>query len=208
MGAVLLEQDHRQQAGTDPAARDDVEGSRRLGDRLAIPAGELLAHGLAHKPAARDDIEGFGDDLADLGQPAPAAAAARRRRRNHDPLARQMCWQRSPAGLLADMPADGRADIRRAGVDRRLGRGLLELGQLELELVDEPSAPLAGLAEPLASRLGQQQLQALDLECGGGDQGLGLLPGVPLGQDHRVRGGEIGGQGCGHVPHALDASTS
>ena len=31
---------------------------------------------------------------------------------------------------------------------------------------------------------------------------------IALGQDHRVRRGEIGGQGCGLVPHVLDASTS
>ena len=52
MHAVLLEQDHRQQAGADPAARDDVEGCRRLGDRLAIAAGELLAHGLLARTSA------------------------------------------------------------------------------------------------------------------------------------------------------------
>jgi hypothetical protein len=46
-----------------------------------------------------------------------------------------------------------------------------------------------------------------NLEFGGGDQGLGLVAGAALGQDHRVRRGKIDGQGCG-VPHALDASTS
>ena len=84
-----------------------------------------------------------------------------------------------------------------------LGRGFLELGQLELELVDEPLAPLAGLPELLAPGFGEEQLQALDLQGGGGDHGLGLAPGAALGQDHRVRGGEIGRQGdrlVGHGP--------
>jgi hypothetical protein len=64
--AVLLEEDHRQQAGADPAARDDVEGCRRLADPLAVPAAELLAHGLPDEPAARDDIERLGHRLTDL----------------------------------------------------------------------------------------------------------------------------------------------
>ena len=131
-------------------------------------------------------------------------------RRDDDPLARQMLRQRPAGGLLPDMRRHDRAGLRLGGLDRRLvlGRGLLELGQLQLELVDEPLAPLAGLPELLAPGLGQQQLQALDLEPGGGDQGLGLVPGAALGQDHRVRRGEVGGQGCGLVPHGPDASTS
>ena len=93
------------------------------------------------------------------------------------------------------MRTDDRARLR-LGFGRHLvlGRGLLELGQLELELVDEPSAPLAGLTELLAPRLGQQQLQALDLEVGGGDQRLGLVPGAAFSQDHRVRRGKVGGE--------------
>ena len=35
--AVLLEEDHRQEAGADPAARDDVEGCRRLADPSRSP---------------------------------------------------------------------------------------------------------------------------------------------------------------------------
>jgi hypothetical protein len=210
MGAVLLEQDHGEQAGSNPPARNDVEGSRRLGDRLAVAAGELLAHGLPHEPAARDHVEGLGDHLADLGQPTAAAATAGRGRRDHKPLPRQMLRQRAPGGPLPDMRRHDRARFRLGGFGGRLvlGRGLLELGQLQLELVDEPSAPLARLPELLASGFGQQQLQVRDLEFGSGDQGLGLVAGAALGQDHRVRRGEIGGEWCGRVPHALDASTS
>ncbi len=82
-------------------------------------------------------------------------------RRNHDPLARQMLRQRPASGLLPDMRRHDRAGFRLGGLGRRLvlGRGLLELGQLELELVDEPLAALAGLPELLAPGLGQQQLR-------------------------------------------------
>jgi hypothetical protein len=52
--AVLLEQDHGEQAGTRPAARRRVEGRRRLADRLAAPTGELLAHVLHDLLLARD----------------------------------------------------------------------------------------------------------------------------------------------------------
>jgi hypothetical protein len=63
---ILLEEDHGQKAGADPPARDDVEGCWRLADPLAIPAAELLAHGLPDEPAARDHIERLGHRLADL----------------------------------------------------------------------------------------------------------------------------------------------
>lgn len=81
VAALLLEQDHGQQAGADPAARYHVEGGRRLADRLAVAAAALLAHHLLHEPLARDHVEGLGDRLADLRQPAPTAAGAGGRRR-------------------------------------------------------------------------------------------------------------------------------
>ena len=43
MLAELLEQDHGQQARAGPAARGGMERRRRLGDLLAVAAGELLA---------------------------------------------------------------------------------------------------------------------------------------------------------------------
>ena len=42
MRAELLEQQHRQEAGAKEPAGRDMERRRRLGDLLAIPAGELL----------------------------------------------------------------------------------------------------------------------------------------------------------------------
>jgi hypothetical protein len=44
--AKLLEQDHGQQLRPGKATRRHVERCRRLGDRLAIPARELLSHRL------------------------------------------------------------------------------------------------------------------------------------------------------------------
>jgi hypothetical protein len=200
MAAVLLEQDHRQQAGADPGPRNDVEGRRWLGEPLAISAGELLAHGLPHEPAPRHDVEGLGHDLAQLGEPMAAAAVAGRGRWDDDALARQMSRQRAARRLLPDMGCDDRAG---GGFCGRLvlGSGFLELGQLELELVNEPFAPLAGLAELLAPGFGKQQLEPLNLQRGGRDQSFGLLPGGALSQDHCVRRGEVAWQGCRLVAH-------
>lgn len=52
MLAELLEQGHGQQVGPGEAARRHVERRRRLGDRLAAPARELLAHRLNYLPLA------------------------------------------------------------------------------------------------------------------------------------------------------------
>src|SRR4051812_30406008 len=72
--AVLLEQEHRQQTGADPSARDDVMGCRWLADPLAVAAGELPAHGPPHERAPRDHVERLGDHLADHGEPVAATA--------------------------------------------------------------------------------------------------------------------------------------
>ena len=77
---VFLDQHHRQQARAGKAPGDRTEGSRRLRDRLARPAAELLPHMLGHEPLPRDHVERLGDILADLGELAAATARARGRR--------------------------------------------------------------------------------------------------------------------------------
>ncbi len=66
MVGVLLDQHHRQQARPGEAPGDRMEGGRRLRDRLAMPAAELLPHMLGHEPLPRHDIERLGHILADL----------------------------------------------------------------------------------------------------------------------------------------------
>ena len=90
-----------------------------------------------------------------------------------------------------------------------LGHGLLEFGELELELLDQPAAALAGRPKPLAAGLGQQQLEALDLEPGAGHHGFGvvrtvfgLAARIALGQDHGMRSGEIWRQRSGAGRHS------
>jgi hypothetical protein len=92
MIGVFFDQDHRQQARPGKAASDHVERRRRLRDRLARPAAELLAHVLGDEPLPRDNVERLGDLLADLRELGAAAAGARCRCRMND--------TRSPIGSI------------------------------------------------------------------------------------------------------------
>ena len=90
----LLEEDRRQQVRSGPAPRRGMEGRRRLADLLAVPAGELLAHGLDHLPLAWHHLQRLGDVLAHLHDARRAAAAAGGRRLDHHALAREMFGER------------------------------------------------------------------------------------------------------------------
>jgi hypothetical protein len=78
MQQELVDQYHRQQARPGKATRDRMRGRRRLGDRLAIPAGELFADMLDNLPTPRLAFQGFRDDLAKLVQQQRSAEAGRR----------------------------------------------------------------------------------------------------------------------------------
>src|SRR5205814_9468001 len=95
MQQELVDQHHRQQAWPGKTTRDRMRRRRRLGDRLAIPAGELLADVFDNLPAPRLAFQGFRDHLAELVQPLAAALAARARRGFDDAFDRQVVWQRT-----------------------------------------------------------------------------------------------------------------
>jgi hypothetical protein len=101
MLSELLEQDHGQQVGPRKTAGRDMEGRRRLGDRLAVSARVLLAHRLDHLPLTGNHLQRLGDVLAQLGQLLRPAAGAALRRRDHDALARQMVGEWLAGGPLA-----------------------------------------------------------------------------------------------------------
>ena len=66
-----------EQLGACAPARDWMRWGRRLRDRLAGPAGELLPHVLDHFPLARDELQRLGHILTDLAQrSAPTAGEA------------------------------------------------------------------------------------------------------------------------------------
>ena len=89
MLAVLGRQDQGEQMRAGTAAGDRVRGSRRLADRLAAAAGDLLPHMLDHLPAARHAFQGLGDILAELAAGA-ATLGTGAGRGVEDPLARQV----------------------------------------------------------------------------------------------------------------------
>lgn len=128
--AVLGEQDMGQQLGPCTPARNRMRGSRRLGDRFAGPADELLAHVLDHLPLARNELQRLGHVLANLAQSAVAAAWAGGRHWIDNALPRQMLRQR-PAGWLAALERWHRnllgCHLRRGLSLRRV---LLQIGEL------------------------------------------------------------------------------
>ncbi len=126
----LLEQDHGEQAGPGPAARDHMERCRRLADGLTVTARELLTHVLDHLPLTGNDLQRLGDVLAELGEARTAAAGAGRRSGHDDPLPGQVLRKWLARGPLA----------REGGNVRGPGRGHLGgeliLGGRSLQLLE------------------------------------------------------------------------
>src|SRR5882724_165503 len=136
---VLLEQDHRQQAGAGPTPGNYMERRRSLADLLAGTAGELLADMLDHLPLPRDDLQRLGDVLAQLAQPRAATAKANSRARLDHPLTRQMFGEglarRTLAGERHDIGGLGHGPL---GGDLVLGGRTLELLERQLHLIEQP----------------------------------------------------------------------
>src|SRR5439155_1233188 len=108
--AELGVEDHRQQARSGACPRNRMEWRRRLGDLLARPAAELLAHGLDHLPLARHYLQGLGNVLAELGQLAAADRAGAGRRDARSVAAKASSRRRlnqipTPASRLAMLPS-------------------------------------------------------------------------------------------------------
>jgi hypothetical protein len=172
--AELLEEDCRQQVRASPAPRRRVERRRGLADPLAVPAGELLPHGLHHLPAARDHLQRLGDILAELHDPARAAGLAAGRRRDDHALARQM-RREGLAHRAPTLPGGRRRDRRpeRLGGEIVLGRVGLELLELQLQLVEQPRLALG-------PRPVEGAPQLLDLDPERRDHRLGVREYRPL----------------------------
>ena len=198
MVAKLADQDHGEQARAGEAARDRVRRRRRLGDALAIPAGELLAHMLDDLPAPRLAFERLRHRLAELAQPVAAALAADAGGGLDDALDRQIVGKLAGSALRAPPRRLGGLRRRDLGLGLLLGLRLLQILDRQFELLDEELAALRRLAEMLAPRLGELKLQPLDLKRA--DLGfalrlaqrrlfLGQL--LALGEDHRVRARQV-----------------
>ena len=82
-----------------------------------------------------------------------------------------------------------------------LGLGLLKILDGQLKLLDQQPAAFRGLPELLAPCLGQHQLQPLDFQPADGDFALRQCQLLALRQDHRMRGGKVGGKRIGGRRH-------
>jgi len=192
--AVLGEQDMGQQLRPGTSARNGMRGSRRLGDRFAGPADELLAHVLDHLPLTRNELQHLGHILAELAQPAITATGTGGRHRIDNALPRQMLRQR-PAGRLAALER-GHRNLVGCGHYRRslrLCRVLLQIGELQLELVQQCAA-LGRLSELLMPQLPDRELELLDQQCPCLGFRLHGQAGRSLGTQHRLQGGHIVGE--------------
>jgi len=205
--AELLEQDHRQQARAGKAARRHPERRRRLRDLLAAPAGELLPHRLDHLPLPRHHLQRLADVLAQLREIVGPAARAAHGGGDHHALARQVLGERLARRPTALVRCHQRIPARLRCGFLVFGGPRLQVLQLQLQLVEQPRLVLRARAVQLTPQLLDRQLQVRDQSLAGGVDGLGIggvrfgrHPRGALGEDHRVRGGEVGGErcGCGH----------
>lgn len=197
MQAEFVEHNVRQQSRAGPTAGDGVERRRRLGDGGATAAGEFLAHMLDHPPLGGDALQRLGDVLAQLGQFSAAAGTGFGRRLDHNTETGQMIGQRAARRLAAGLGGNGVGNG--GGLDG--GSGFLQILQRQLQLLDA-GAPLGRLAIALALEPGDLQFQPLDLDVEDAPVGFRRQPCRPLGEDHCVGGGKVGGKrdvgGVGH----------
>ena len=163
MLAELLEHDHRKQARAGPASWDDMVRRRGLGDRLAVPAGELLPHGLDHLPPARLRLQRPRHVLAELAQAGAATAFAPLRRIDHYPFSGKMLREgialRGPPGEAANVRRPGDSSLRRQFVFRCAGLKLLEF---ERQLLDQSRRAFRPLSVDLALEPSDPQLLLRD----------------------------------------------
>jgi hypothetical protein len=139
----LLEEDHGEQAGASPAARNHMERRRSLANGLTIAARELLAHMLDDLPLAGDHLQRLGDILAQLGQTRATAASAGCWPWNDNSLPGQVLRERLARRPLAGEGRDiGRLDHGGLGGKLILGGRGLQFFQLQFKLVQKTRTTL------------------------------------------------------------------
>jgi hypothetical protein len=159
---VLLEHDHGEQARSGKAARQHRERRRRLADLLAVPARELLAHGLHHLPLSRHHLEPLGHVLPQLGEPLRAAAGTFGRTGHDDALPRQMRRERLARRLPAGERANRRGRCGLLGGKLVLGCRSFEILELQLHLIEQPLLALVARPKHVALELLDLQPQMRD----------------------------------------------
>jgi hypothetical protein len=154
MLAVLLEQDHRQQAGAGPTSGDHTEGRRLLADALAVAAREFsrtiwITFHWGGGMTSRVSV--MSSPSFDRRVPPQQVQAVGR---HDDALARQMLGEWLARRALAGEGRDGRGPRHRLlGGQLILGRRGFEFLELQLELIEQSGAALGALAEALPVEL-------------------------------------------------------
>src|SRR6516225_10606012 len=201
--AVLAKHDFRQQLRTRTTARDRMRRGGSLRHRLTGAATELLHHVFDHLPMRGHALQRFRYLLADLAQVITTAARACLGCWLHASLSRQVCWQGTTRGLSALLRSCCRALLLALCVDLELCRDLFrrrilyrqldELTELQLKLVDEPGV-LRRWTEPSVLKLGNRELEVLDLGVEKFGPGLGLESALVRGDHHRLQRCDVVGK--------------
>ena len=218
MLAELLEQDRGEQLRAEQPTRRDMERRGRLGDPVAVPARELLAHGLDDLHRRRDTFERAGHVLAELRQSVRTAAGAVAGRGNDDALARQVrgkvaTWRAGPHEC-GDRHGLCRGE---RGAPLGLGGIGIEIFEGKLELRDQARRSFGTRAVERALHLGvlqfeqriaRQQIGVDRVDIGG--PGLGFVGPdldrriMPLsGHKRLLQRHDIGGERCLHRPISI-----
>jgi hypothetical protein len=155
----------RQHAGGGATPRRRHRWRRRLGDRVAAPAGVFRADMADHPEPAGDIVEDFGDVFA---KPGHVAAASRTgagpvvHRFVHDRMARQVIRQGLALWLVC-FPDRKRLVFGR-GLADLFGFAGLQLLEPQFELVDLPGQSLRRAAELHPPQLGDLEFELLDFQ--------------------------------------------
>ena len=152
-------------------------------------------------PSARLAFQCLRHRLAEFAQPRAAALAAHARRGFEDAFDRKVLRQLARPALRTPARGPGGLRLRNLGARLLLRLRLFQILDRQFELLDEKLASLRRLAEALMARLGQLQLQPLDLQCanlglafGFAQRRFSLRQHLALREDQRVRARQIAGK--------------
>jgi hypothetical protein len=173
MIAIFRDQQMRQHAGGGATARRRHRWRRRLGDRVAAPAGVFRADMADHPEPAGDIVENFGDVFA---KPGHVAAASRtepcpRAGGGAGPIVHRFVHDRMPRQVvrqgLALWPVcfpDRKRPVFGRGLADLFGFAGFQLLEPQFELLDVPGQSLRRAAELHPPQLGDLEFELLDFQ--------------------------------------------
>ena len=165
MIGIFRHQQMRQHAGGGAPARCRQGRCRRLGDRVAAPAGIFRPDMADHPEPAGDIVEDLGDVFTKTSHVAAAVRAGAGtivRRFVHDLLTRQMIRQWLALWSLAF--TDRQRPIFGGSLADLFGFAGFQLLEPQFELLDLPGQPLRGATKLHPPQLGDLEFQLLDFQ--------------------------------------------